>query len=67
MNEVQRELDAVYKLLAAVSVTGDDVERMAAAKAGLRKAYQLLEHARPAAEAVEDHGGAPCEGGKGGA
>lgn len=57
MNEVQRELDAVYKLLAAVSVTGDDVERMAAAKAGLRKAYQLLERTGPAAEAGEGPGG----------
>ena len=57
LNEVQRELDKVYKLLMNIPVTGDAVEYMAAAKEGLRKAYQMLERTGPAAKAGEDPGG----------
>ena len=57
MNEVQRELDKVYKLLMNIPVTGDAVEYMAAAKEGLRKDYQMLERTGPAAKAGEDPGG----------
>lgn len=43
MNELQKELDTVWKLLAAIPVQGDAVDLMAAARGGLRRAYQLAE------------------------
>ena len=41
MNELQKELDKVYQMLVNIPVTGDAVEWMAAAKVGLRTAFQM--------------------------
>lgn len=43
MKEVRKEIDEAFRLLCAILVNGDNVERMAAAKEHLRKAYALTE------------------------
>lgn len=43
MNELQKELDAVWNLLAGIPVKGDAVDIMAAVRGGLRRAYKLAE------------------------
>jgi hypothetical protein len=43
MNEAQKHLDEAFRLLSTISVKGDDVESMAAAKSKLRVAYSLIE------------------------
>lgn len=40
-NDVQRELDRAFTLLAAIPVSGDGVELMAGARERLRAAYRL--------------------------
>lgn len=55
MNQVQKELEAAWKLLVNIQVAGDAVEWMAAAKASLRRAYQM------AAEPTQEKGGAEHE------
>lgn len=56
MNELQRELDQVFRMIASVPVSGDGVEIMAAAREGLRRAYRLAgEYTPPAKE--DSHGG----------
>lgn len=44
-DKVKQLMDSAYKLLSTVPVTGDAVERMAAARQQLRQAYQLLDTA----------------------
>ena len=41
MNDMRRELDEAYKLLAVIPVAGDHVEVMAEAREHLRRAYKL--------------------------
>lgn len=41
MNELQKALDDAYSALAAIPVSGDLVEVMAAAREHLRRAYKL--------------------------
>lgn len=41
MNELQKALDEVYRLLEGIPVTGGAVELMAGAKQGLRNCFQL--------------------------
>ena len=43
MNELQKELDAVWNLLASLPVRGDAVDIVAAARGGLRRAFKLAE------------------------
>nr|DAQ96404.1 MAG TPA: hypothetical protein [Caudoviricetes sp.] len=43
MNELQKELDAVWNLLASIPVKGDAVDIMAAVRGGLRRAFKLAE------------------------
>lgn len=43
MNEVKKHLDTAFQLISTVPVKGDAVEVMAAARANLRAAYQLLD------------------------
>lgn len=43
MTDLQKELDAAFKLLSAVPVSGDAVDVMAAARERLRAAYKLAE------------------------
>lgn len=43
MNELQKELDAVWNLLASIPVRGDAVDILAAARGGLRRAFKLAE------------------------
>ena len=41
MSELQKELNEAYAALAAIPVSGDHVEVMAAAREHLRRAYKL--------------------------
>ena len=41
MSELQKELNEAYAALAAIPVSGDHVEVMAAARDHLRRAYKL--------------------------
>ncbi len=49
MNDLQKELDAVWNLLAGIPVRGDAVDIMAAARVGIRRAYKLAEPEEAAA------------------
>lgn len=40
MNEVQKEINNAYKILSAISVSGDAVDAVAACKTALRCAFQ---------------------------
>lgn len=53
MNELQKELDSVWNLLAGIPVRGDAVDIMAAARGGLRRAYKLAEPEEAAAGEAE--------------
>lgn len=41
MNEIQRALDATFRAVSAIPVSGDGVELMATARASLRAAFRL--------------------------
>ena len=41
MTELQKEIDQAFKLLSAIQVSGDGVDKMAAARRHLRDAYQM--------------------------
>lgn len=43
MTDIQKHIDTAFKMLSAIAVSGDNVERMALAKEQLREAYKLLE------------------------
>lgn len=43
MNEVQKNINEAFACISAISVSGDHVEVMAAAKDALRRAYKLAE------------------------
>lgn len=43
MEELRKSLDRAYSILSTIPVAGDAVEKMAAARAELRKAYALTE------------------------
>lgn len=45
MEELRKSLDRAYGILSTIPVTGDAVEKMAAARAELRKAYSLAREA----------------------
>lgn len=49
MTELQKELGAVFDIISAIPVKGENVELMAAAKERLRSIYKM-------AEEVTDHG-----------
>ena len=53
MNELQKEINDAYNALAAIPVTGDCVEVMAAAREHLRRAYKL---ASPEPKEAESNG-----------
>lgn len=42
MNEILNHLDAAYRYISSISVSGDSVDKIAAARAMLRKAYDGL-------------------------
>ena len=50
MTDLQKEIDAAYNALAAIPVSGDHVEVMAAAREHLRRAYKLSASERKEAE-----------------
>ena len=54
MNELQRELDEVFRLISAIPVSGESVEVMAMARERLRRAYQ---QAGKAEKEEDEHGG----------
>ena len=39
--EIMKSIDEAFRLISSIYVNEDDVERMAAAKSGLRNAYTL--------------------------
>ena len=41
MNEIQKYIEEAFKMLSAITVSGDNVDMMALAKEQLRKAYKL--------------------------
>lgn len=43
MNDVQKEIKRSFELISSISVSGDNVEMMAAAKEALRLAYKMSE------------------------
>lgn len=43
MNDLQKELNAIWNLLASIPVRGDAVDIMAAVRGGLRRAFKLAE------------------------
>lgn len=43
MEQLRKELRAVYDALTMIRVSGDDVELMSAAKAGLRACWKLAD------------------------
>ena len=43
MNELQKELEAAWKLLSEIPVKGDAVDVLAAARGAMRRAYKLAE------------------------
>ena len=45
MEELKKELDEAFRLLCGITVSGDCVELMAAAKEHLRRAYGLAKEA----------------------
>lgn len=47
MNEVQKAVDAAFRALDVIPVSGSAVELMAAARASLRAAYKLAGSAGP--------------------
>ena len=53
MNELQKELDEVFRLISAIPVSGESVEVMAMARERLRRAYQQAGRT----EKEEEHGG----------
>lgn len=53
MNEIQKELDQAYRLLATLPVRGDNVEIMASIRQQLRRAYALAE----SKDKGDEHGG----------
>lgn len=44
---MMKKLDEAFKLLTSIPVAGDNVERMALAKQGLRDVYSALKEAKP--------------------
>lgn len=53
MNELQKELDTVWNLLAGIPVRGDAVDIMATVRGGLRRAYKLAEPEKTVAGETE--------------
>lgn len=57
MNKLQMELEAVYRLLNAIPVKGDEVDIMAGARNSLRKAFRLAAEMPEITEEVPEDGG----------
>ena len=53
MNELMKEINAVYQAISSIPVTGDAVDTMAVARAKLRKVYTELNNM---SEEVSDDG-----------
>ena len=53
MEELKKELNAVYQLISIVSVSGDSVDAIAAARAKLKRVFNELEKM---SEGVEGNG-----------
>lgn len=50
MDEIKKELNHAYKMLAALPVSGDAVDVIAAVRACIRDVYKKLEKAEPEKE-----------------
>ena len=54
MDEIMKELNAVYQTVSSIPVTGDAVDAMAVARAKLRKIYSELEKKKEGGKANGD-------------
>lgn len=54
MDEIMKELDAIYKTVSSIPVTGDAVDAMAVVRAKLRKIYAELETMKEEVDANGD-------------
>lgn len=56
MSKVLEELDAVFRLISTIPVSGESVDAMAAARAKLRRVYAELDKPPKTAEEVVEDG-----------
>lgn len=47
MDEMIKEVDAIYRMISTIAVSGDAVDAVAAVRAKLRKLYAAMEHMTP--------------------
>lgn len=57
MDEILKELDAVYQTISSVPVTHDSIDMMASARSRLRKVYSLLKAVKIESPEEEKHDG----------
>lgn len=50
MNDIQSKINEAYKMISAISVSGDAVDVMAAARGALKEAYGLAAEKEEAAD-----------------
>ena len=55
MDEILNELDYVFKTISSIPVTEDSVDKMAVARAKLRKIYAALRNLPPNVDAKEEN------------
>lgn len=46
MEEIKKSLEQAYNIISTIPVAGDNVDRMTAARAELRRAFKLLAEAK---------------------
>lgn len=54
MDEILKELDYVFRTISSIPVTEDSIDKMAVARAKLRKIYATLKNLPPNTDAKED-------------
>lgn len=55
MDEILKELDYVFRTISSIPVTGDSIDKMAVARAKLRKIYASLQNPPLNAETKEEN------------
>lgn len=55
MDEILKELDYVFRTISSIPVTGESVDKMAVARAKLRKIYASLQNSPLNAETKEEN------------
>ena len=54
MDEILKELDYVFRMISSIPVTEDSIDKMAVARAKLRKIYTTIQNLPPNTNAKED-------------